>query len=106
MMFTTELLYKNSVGVPTFPQARGGQKALFIVNVVTLEGTFPVMGIDIEHKNLSDGSYTTAASFDSISTTGVFKKEASGLKQQVRLKLTLSAGTASRVAILDPQWSN
>lgn len=65
------------------------------------------LGVEIQHKNLSDVSWGTAASFTGITATGVFSKDASSLKEEVRLAFTYSGGAAgdfTHVVIAAPAW--
>jgi hypothetical protein len=103
-MFTTELLLKSSAAVPTLSDPRGGSGAVFAVDIRILEGSFPVLAVDVEHKNKEDTSYVVVASFEAITLPGVAQKYVSDLKEEVRLSFTLSAGKWARIAVLAPQW--
>ena len=90
---------------PTFP--RGGLAATFAIEVFALQGTSPTLECTIEHKNESDTSVTTAASFSSMSSVAVWFKDASGLKEQIRLAVVVGGSAAVNTAyanVLAPIW--
>jgi hypothetical protein len=89
---------------PSFP--RGGEAAVFSIDVTHKGGT-PTMGVDVEHKNVEDTSWSTADSFTAISATGLATKDVSGLKEEVRFAFTFSAGSAGdffHVVVPAPAW--
>ncbi len=82
----------NAYYTPEFP--RGGLSAYFTVQVTHVSAS-PTLNIDIETRNEEDTTWTTAASFDAISSLSVAGKDASSLKEVVRLKLAVSGATAA-----------
>jgi hypothetical protein len=74
--------------------SRLGDAATFAYEVIA-KTTNATLDIAIEHKNRADTTWTTAASFTQITAAGTATKRASGLKEQVRLKLTFGGTAAS-----------
>jgi len=89
---------------PTFP--RGGLAALFSVEV---EGITPntTLGIAIEHRNEEDTTWTTAATFGAITAAGVHTKDATTLKELLRLNYTLTGTNTDGIVhmiVAAPAW--
>ncbi len=103
-MLTTEVLWKSDVAVPTHTEPRGGSKAFFTVDVVTLTGSFPALSIKVEHKNRADTAFTTAGTFEAFTVPGMQKLEVSDLKEEVRLSFAMAAGDMALVTVLEPMW--
>lgn len=105
-MLIGELNFNSATPVYTPIVSRFGESAVFVIEALQITGGTSSLAVDIEHKNRSDTSWTTAASFTAITTTGVKTKDASALKEQVRLKFTQSAnaGDWSRVFVHPPLW--
>jgi len=106
MIVGQTLLYSgtNAYFSPTFP--RGGLAALFSVEVTLVEGSSQ-LGIDVEHKNEEDTSFTTAASFSTMSSAGTYSKDITGLKEQIRLKYNVAGGSSGdyvHVIVAPPAW--
>ena len=62
--------------------------------------------MDIEHKNVEDTSWSNAGTV-STSSTGVVTVEVSGLKEELRLKFSFSAGTLGNfvhILVPAPMW--
>jgi hypothetical protein len=90
---------------PTLP--RGGLAAVFGIELFALLGTGPTLECAIEHKNQEDTSFTTAATFTSMSSAGMHTKDATALKEQIRLAITVGGSAATNTAyanVLAPQW--
>lgn len=90
---------------PTFP--RGGLAATFAIEVFALQGTSPTLECSIEHKNASDTSFSTAASFSSMTGAGVFSKDATALKEEIRLAIVVGGSAAVNTVyanVLAPVW--
>lgn len=110
-MLIGELLIQDSSAVYTIPIPRLSANVTFYVNVLQRGGgTAPTINIDIEHRDSIDDSWTTAASFSAITSTGTASKQATGVKELVRLKTTLSSGSVgdsfARIAyLMPPVWS-
>lgn len=88
---------------PTF--SRGGLSALFSLEVLIITAT--ALGVIVEHKNLEDTSFTTAGTFSSITSTGVKTLTVTGLKEEIRLKFTLTGSNAYdavHINVLAPAW--
>ena len=94
----------NAYYTPEFP--RGGRSAFFTLQVTHVAGG-PTFNVDIETRNVEDAAHTVAASFDAISAVVVAPKNATGLKELVRLKMTVS-GASSTAAVHfilpEPAW--
>ena len=88
---------------PAFP--RGGEAALFSAEVLAKIGS-PSLSIDIEHKNTEDTSWTSAGTFTAITTTGVFTQDITGLKEEIRIKFTMTGtdGHAVNLLMPEPAW--
>ena len=106
-MFLGELVRSNAQPVYTALEDRKSNTARFVVDVIggyiALENPLVV---EVEHKNRVDSSWSTAATFGDIYGNGTNAKVATGLKEQVRLKLTLddSLDVWLRVFIYPPEW--
>jgi len=89
---------------PAFP--RGGEAATFSVEVFDLNDS-PTFVVTIQHKNDDDIAWADLDSFSSITTTGVFTKSVTAIKEQVRLKYTFSTSDALdgvRFIVPAPAW--
>ena len=93
----------TSLYSPSFPS--GGESALFSVEVLAAIGT-PSLAISIETKNTEDTTWGVAGSFAAITTLGVVPKDVSTLKEEVRLKFTMSGtdGDAFNLLVPEPAW--
>ena len=89
---------------PSFP--RGGEAALFSIEVTHKWGTSPSLAVTIEHKNADETTWTTAASFSAITATGVATQDISGLKEELRISYlpTGNDGEAFHVLVAEPAW--
>jgi hypothetical protein len=74
--------------------ARRGDASTFTYDAIA-KTTNATLDIAIEHKNRADTAWTTNVSFTQITAAGVATKRATGLKEQVRLKLTFGGTAAS-----------
>jgi len=89
---------------PSF--GRGGEAALFSVEILGLMGS-PTITVDVEHKNEDDTTWASAGAFANITTTGVFTKDLSSLKEELRLKFTpvsASDGDGCNMMVAEPAW--
>ncbi len=79
-----------TVGAPRYVDfgAPGGTLGVFGVVVNEVSGTSPSLSIVVQTKNYEDSSWTDVATFTALTSATSGVKEASGLKQQVRLKCT------------------
>lgn len=110
MLVGTTIIHSNSgtdaYYTPSFP--RGGLAANFSVDVTHIAAAATLtLVIGIEHKNEDDTTWAGLASFANISATGVATKDVTGIKEQVRLSFTYSAGTAGEfmhVIVAAPAW--
>jgi len=90
----------------SLPFSRRGDSALFSAYVQQVSEA-PSLAIDVEHKNVEDTAWTTAGSFSAITTAGIATKDLSGLKEQIRYKMTITAGTPTAAVhfyIDRPSW--
>ena len=89
---------------PAFP--RGGESALFSLEVTHKMGTSPSLAISIEHKNEEDTTWSSAGTFDAITTTGVKSEDISTLKEELRFAFTPTGtdGDAFHVIVAAPAW--
>ena len=90
---------------------RGGQGALFSIDVLDVPGGGALLNVDVEHKNSDDTTWGTLASFSAISATGVKTLAASGCKEQLRFNYSISGGGAPNtydtfyINVLAPVWT-
>lgn len=106
-MLIGELIQTSATAVYSPPVPRGGAAGLFAVDALQVSTGSPSLAVDIEHKNYADTSWTTAGSFSAITATGLSTQYVSGLKEEVRLKFTMSgAGEWERIFVLDPSWED
>lgn len=100
-------IFKGTVSKFTPPFPRGGLAALFGINLQDLWGASPALDCEVQHKNFDDTSWTTLASFTTMSTIGIHTADVTGLKEEIRLKFTV-AGTAAAngvyLGVLTPMW--
>lgn len=89
---------------PSF--GRGGEAALFSLDVTHKMGTSPSLAVSIEHKNEDETSWAAAGAFTAITATGVASKDISGLKEELRFNFTPTGtdGDAFHVVIAAPAW--
>lgn len=108
MAFIGEVLHQSEGAVYTTPIMREGDGGRFRLDVLALEGTTPSLSCDIETRNNNESSWTVAGSFTAITSessgTPAEKDITSGLRELVRLKLTLTAGSLARVRVLPPAF--
>src|SRR5690242_5095318 len=76
------------------PFGRGGQNAMFSIDVLDVPGGGVALNIDIEHKNLEDTVWTTLGSFSVINSTGVKTLTVTALKEMLRFNYSVSGGGA------------
>ncbi len=79
------------------PFGRGGQNAMFSIDVLDVPGGSVQLNIDVEHKNLEDTTWAVLGSFTAITTTGVKTLTVAGAKEMLRFNYSLSAGGAPNV---------
>jgi hypothetical protein len=88
--------------------SRGGKAAVFGLDVLQAEGTSPSLAVEIQHKNLSENhstSWASIGSFSGVTGTGMITAKAENLKEQIRLKFTLSGTSAwMRVQMVPVSW--
>ena len=77
--------------------SRGGQAATFVVDVTHFKGT-PTLVITIEGRNDDEMAWGSMATFSDITAVGVASKDATDLKENLRLAFTYSAGSAGEWA--------
>jgi len=89
---------------PSFP--RGGEAALFSLEVTHKMGSSPSLAVTIDHKNEEDTTWTAAGAFTAITATGVATKDLSGLKEELRFAFTPTGtdGDAFHVIVAAPAW--
>ncbi len=89
---------------PEFP--RGGEAALFSIEITHVGGT-PAVTVALEHRNEDETSWTSAGTFSSISATGVYSKDLSGLKEILRFAITITSAPATDAVhflLPSPAW--
>ncbi len=89
---------------PAFP--RGGLAALFSLDVTHMSGS-PTLSVAVQHKNADETTWGAAGSFAAISGTGVATKDITGLKEEIRLNFTFTAGSAGNfvhIVVAAPAW--
>lgn len=80
---------------------------LFGAQVIALDGTSPSFEIEIQHKNHDDLTFSPADNFSSMTTPGLYTKDAGPLKEQLRLKINVGGGASMNTVyalILAPMW--
>jgi len=84
---------------------RGGEAALFSVEVLAKIGS-PSLAIDVEHKNTEDTTWSSASAFTSITALGVASQDISNLKEEIRIKFTMTGtdGDAFNLLFPIPAW--
>ncbi len=96
----------NAYYSPEFP--RGGLAATFTVECMNHDmAATQTLDPVVEHRNSEDTTWSTAASFDPITGTGVSSKDATGLKEIVRIKMAFSGTDSTDAAhflIQAPSW--
>ena len=77
--------------------ARQTMHAIFVAQVTNCGGGGTItVNVDVQHRNRSDTSWTSAGTFTAITADGIYTKELSGLKELVRYAFNISgAGTSS-----------
>jgi len=88
------------------PIARQEQDATFSVEATHVGGS-PTLVTTVEHKNLDETTWASAGAFDNITAAAVKTKTLSDLKEEIRVALTFSAGSAGdfvHVVISEPSW--
>ena len=85
---------------------RGGEAALFSLEVTNKMGTSPSLAVELEHKNAEDTAWASAGSFTAITALGVASKDISSLKEECRFKFTPTGtdGDAFHVIVAGPAW--
>ncbi len=89
---------------PTFP--RGGLAAMFSVQVQAMTADTS-LAVVIDHRNEEDTTWTTAASFGAITSAGVSTKDATLLKELIRLTYQLSGTETNGIVqmiVAAPAW--
>lgn len=89
----------------TFP--RGGLSATFQIQVLDLVGSPTDLGAVVEHKNVEDATFATAATFSTINSVTVASVNATSIKEQVRYAFTPTATNAWEgfyIALPAPAW--
>src|SRR5262245_58576907 len=92
------------------PFGRGGQNAMFSLDVLDVPANGAALAIDVEHKNLEDTTWTTLGSFSSITSTGVKTLTATAIKEMLRFNYSISGGSGAAAAdafyinTLAPVW--
>ena len=89
---------------PPFP--RGGDAATFVVECSHVHHS-ATLSVSLEHKNVEDTSYSTLTTLADITTTGVTVASASGIKEELRWKATITTADAEDAAVIipyEPVW--
>src|SRR5262245_34600858 len=92
------------------PFARGGQGITLSADVFSAPGGGATLTIVVQHKNLEDTTWATFGTFPSITATGLTTFEGTGLKEQIRLSFSVTAGASPQVYdtfhldMLAPVW--
>lgn len=106
-MLIGELIQTSTTPVYSPPVPRGGDTGLFAIDALQVSTGSPSLAVEIQHKNYSETSWGSAGAFSAITATGLSTQSVSGLKEQVRLKFTMSgSGDWERIFVLDPSWED
>ncbi len=102
MMFLGNLLIKSTTSAPypvtyTAPFRRAGPAALFTGEVIQM-GTSPTLSLKFSVEHRSDTDDWAEAGGTSITTTGVFSLDVTGLKERVRIAASLPSGSVGDFA--------
>ena len=105
MIVGTTLMHNSgSLYSPSYP--RGGESATFAVEATVVNGS-PTLVVLVEHKNVDDTSWATAATFSNITATGVSTIDGSALKEELRFKYSFSGGSSGdfvHLVVAPPAW--
>ena len=86
---------------------RGGNAAIFAIEVFQMAGTSVAMDVDVEHKNAEDTSWATLGSFATLNAVQIYSLAKPGIMEQLRFKYTVSGAVATcgiSFNVLAPQW--
>lgn len=84
---------------------RGGQAAVFSVELLVLTGTS--FTIVVQHKNMADTAWTSAGTFGALVAIGIETLDLSGLKEQIRFTYVVVGPNnydAAHFNMLAPAW--
>lgn len=87
------------------PFGRGGESAVFSVEMTVRHGACTLV-MDVEHRNVEDSSWSSVGTV-SVSALGAVTLDLSGLKEELRLKFTFSAGALGnfvQILVPAPMW--
>jgi hypothetical protein len=105
-----ELLIRNDGVVRTPDVPRQADSAVFAVDVTRVFGSIaPEMTVAVEHRNSAQDSWATAGTFTNVTTEGLKNVTISSLREFVRLKFEITAGSTNafmRFQILPPLWKS
>lgn len=88
-----QTLLKSTTEYVTRPEACRALNGIFAVNVRNLESS-ATLDIAIESRARESTTWTQNTTFTQINATGIHEKEATGLSELVRLKLTVGGTQA------------
>lgn len=96
----------DSYYTPSFP--RGGLSANFSLDVTHIAAAASLtLVVAVEHKNEDETSWAVAGTFSNITAKGVATKDITGLKEEVRMSFTYSAGAEGdfvHLVLTQPAW--
>ena len=94
-LYGQQVVNPNSTSpVYSTPIPRGGNAAVFVADVIEILSS-AVLTITIEHKNSDETTWVTAGAFSGISSSGVYSKHISGLRESIRWAFALGAGVSA-----------
>ena len=94
----------NAFFSPAFP--RGGEAAVFTVECTHVSSA-PTFVVTIQHRNEDETAWTDHSAFSNITAVGTSTKDATAIKELVRLKFTFStsgADDAVHIIVPAPAW--
>ena len=106
MMIGDLIMPGEVVYTPAVP--RGGSQGVFSVTTLKVNGG--TLTIEVQNKNYDQNSvsadWSTVGSSETATTATTTSMHRSDLKEQVRLKLSMSSGSTdwARVFVYDPSW--
>ena len=94
--------------VYTKPMARGGESALVSIEVSEFVTASVGLEVIVQTKNSEDVSWTTAGTFSSITSAGVYSRDVTSFRQFVRLRINFASGSSqgdtARVGAINFSW--
>ena len=92
----------------TKPMRRSGESAVVSIDVAAFSSASGILQVFVEHKNRGDTSWAALGAFSNITAAGLHWLNASGVKEEVRMKFQLDVsavhGDFARVGAINWTW--